>query len=44
MSSGEVRLTGCRLYDEDDEAVREAAPDRREFVLPTDDGGSRTVR
>ena len=33
-----------RLYDEDDEAVREAAPDRREFVLPTDDGGSRTMR
>lgn len=33
-----------QLYEEDVEALRQAAPDRREFVLPADDGASRIVR
>ena len=33
-----------RLYEEDESAAREAAPDRREFTLETSDGQIRSIR
>ena len=46
---GRIRWRGrdfrlLRIYDEDAEAVRDSAPDRRSFALPTNGGSPRLVR